>query len=323
MKRLLLLLSVVCCLLSVKAQQVEEFSLLRENAFILNPALAGTQGWIHGTATFRKQFTIIEQSPYTALLATDGEIKEKRLGIGAYVIHDVTGPTGKTAGTVCVAYNIPLYKNKFTPRFTNGRANHVLSIGAAISVVQYRLQANKLLLDNPGDPELYTSTGSKIYPDASFGIYYKYKNNFYTGISVPQIMGLNINYRGNDGIAMIKKVQHLNILIGGKIEWARGNFSIDPVASFRWTKGAPPQGDIGLRFMMYKIFYVGANYRSLNYAVIEGGFSVKDYFFVSYAYDFNFSKYRRDIGSTHELTLSFKVNKKDRVWRGTGPALRF
>lgn len=323
MKRILFLVSCLFFLVCANAQQVEEFSLLRENAIVLNPALAGTQGWIHGTATFRKQFTRIEQSPYTALLAMDGEIKDKRLGLGGYIIHDVTGPTGKTSGTICIAYNIPLYRNKYTPRFSNGRANHVLSIGASISVVQYRLQANKLLLDNPGDPQLYTSTGHKIYPDASFGIYYKYKNNFYAGVSVPQIMGLNINYRGDDGTAMIKKVQHLNILLGGKIEMARGNFSIDPVASFRWTKGAPPQGDVGVRFMMYKIFYVGANYRSLNYAVFEGGFSVKDFFFIAYAYDFNFSKYRKDIGSTHELSLSFKINKTGRVWRGVGPALRF
>ena len=323
MKRLLLLLSVVFCVSSVNAQQVEDFSLLRENAFVLNPALAGTQGWIYGTATFRKQFTKIEQSPYTALLAMDGEIKDKRLGIGGYVIHDVTGPTGKTSGTVSIAYSIPLYKNKYSTRFSNGKANHTLSIGASISVVQYRLEANKLLLDNPGDPRLYTSTGYKIYPDASFGIYYRYKNNFFAGISVPQLMGLNINYRGDDGTAMIKKVQHLNILLGGKIEMARGNFSIDPVAAFRWTKGGPPQGDIGVRFMMYKIFYVGANYRSLNYGVFEGGFSVKDLFFVSYAYSQNFSTYRNDIGSTHELSLSFKLEKKGKVWRGAGPALRF
>ncbi len=322
MKKVLL---VACWFLfagTLAAQQVEEFSLLRENAFVLNPALAGTQGYIHGTATFRKQFTRIEQSPYTALLAMDGEIKDKHIGIGGYVIHDVTGPTGKTSGTISIAYNIPLYR-KYSARLSNGRANHILSIGASISVVQYRLQANQLLLDNPGDPRLYTSTGNKIFPDASFGIYYKWKNLLYAGVSVPQLMGLNINYRGNDGTAKIKKVQHLNILVGGKIEMARGNFSIDPVAAFRWVKGGPPQGDIGVRFMMYKIFYIGANYRSLNYAVMEAGFSVKDLFFVSYAYDFNASKYRKDLGSTHELCLSFKIDKVGRAFRGGGPALRF
>lgn len=310
------------CLLGAKAQQVEEFSLIRENAFTLNPALAGMNGWMHGTATFRKQFTKIDQSPYTAMLAMDGEIFSKNLGIGGYLIHDVTGPTGKSAITVSVAYHIPLWK-KYGARYSNRRSYHNLSIGVSLTAVQYRLRGDQLLLDNPGDPELYTTKGSKIFPDASVGIYYRYKENFYVGVSAPQILGLNINYRGSDGFAKIKKVQHLNILLGGKIEWARGNFSIDPVAAFRWVKGAPPQGDVGLRFVMYKIFWLGANYRSLNYAVFEGGFHVKNYFHLSYAYDMNCSKYRRDIGSTHEVSLSFNIDKKDRVFRGKGPALRF
>src|SRR5579862_6100819 len=47
---------------TLRAQQVEEFSLLQENAFILNPALAGTEGYLHGSASFRKEFLQITQS---------------------------------------------------------------------------------------------------------------------------------------------------------------------------------------------------------------------------------------------------------------------
>jgi type IX secretion system PorP/SprF family membrane protein len=322
MKKFVFLCSMFLALGSAFGQQVEEFSLLRENAFTLNPAMAGTNGFVHGFATFRKQFTRIEQSPYTAVVSADVLIKEKNLGVGGYIVHDVTGPTGKTSGTVSVAYHIPLTRKNGT-QYTNGKANHLLSIGASLSIVQYRLQADKLLLDNPGDPELYTSRGTRIFPDASFGVYYRFKDMFYAGVSAPQLLGLNINYRGTDGFAKIKTVQHLNILLGGRYEWARGNFSIDPVASLRWVKGGPPQGDVGLRFNMYKIFFVGANYRSLNYAVFEGGFNVKDVFFFAYACDLNCSKYRQDLGTTHEITLSFKVPRTDRVWRGVGPALRF
>lgn len=320
--RITLLGSVILLSSTLFSQQVEQFSLIRENAFTLNPALAGMEGWLHGTATFRKQFTRIDQSPYTAMLAFDGELRDQHLGIGGYLIHDVTGPTGKSAATVSVAYNIPLYK-KYDARFTNKRSNHTLSIGVALSVVQYRLRGDQLDPLHDNDPGLYTSKGNRIFPDASVGVYYKYKQNFYVGFSVPQMMGLNINYLGNDGQAQIRKVQHINLLLGGKIEWARGNFSIDPVAAFRWVKGAPPQGDIGLRFNMYKVFWIGANYRSLNYAIFEAGFNVKDQFRLSYAYDLKCTKYRADIGSTHEITLSFVANKKYYVYRGKGPALRF
>ncbi|MDB5281358.1 MAG: Bacteroidetes-specific putative rane protein [Bacteroidota bacterium] len=304
------------------AQQVEDFSLLRENAFVLNPALAGTEGYIHGTATFRKEFLSIDQSPYTAMFAMDGQIKEKHIGLGGYVIHDVTGPTGKTGGSFAFAYNLPIAKKRGF-RYTNGEVDHVLSFGAAISVVQYRLDGSQLLVNNQGDPGLYTTGGFKVFPDASFGIYYKWKEQLFAGVSVPQIMGLNVNYRASDGTAEIKKVQHLNILVGGKIAWDKENFSIDPIASFRWVKGAPPQGDVGLRFVIYKVFWVGTNYRSLNYEVFEAGFNVKNVFMLSYSYDFNFSKYSKDVGATHELSISFNIPRSSRVWRGVGPALRF
>jgi hypothetical protein len=95
------------------------------------------------------------------------------------------------------------------------------------------------------------------------------------------------------------------------------------VAAFRWANGGPPQGDVGLRFEMYKIFWVGANYRSLNYAVFEAGFNVKEVFRIAYAYDFNFSKYRQDVGSTHEISLGFVVPKKNSVGRRNKRTLRF
>lgn len=307
---------------NLTAQQVESFSLLRENAFTLNPALAGMQGWMHGTVTGRMQFTSLDRAPYTAMLAMNGQIEGKNVGLGGYIIHDVTGPTSKTAITLSAAYNIQLYK-KMAAKYSSKRSDHILSVGLAVSAVQYRLRGDQLLVNDANDPDLYTTKGSKIYPDLSIGVYYRYKNNFYAGVSTPQIMGLNIDYAGGDGTAQIKKVQHLYVFLGGKIEMARGNFSIDPVAAFRWVKGAPPQGDIGLRFYAYKVVWLGANYRSLNYMVFDAGFNVKGKFMVSYAYDLNLAKYRKDIGGTHELTLSFDILRSQRVYRGKGAALRF
>ncbi|MCS6935096.1 MAG: type IX secretion system membrane protein PorP/SprF, partial [Chitinophagales bacterium] len=304
------------------AQQVEEFSLVRENAFLLNPALAGMEGWIHGVGAFRRQFTRLEEAPYTAAFAMDGRITNKRLGLGGYLLHDQTGPTGKSGVTFACAYHFHLWKIRGA-RYTNRQSDHVISVGLALGAVQYRLRGDKLQLNNPGDPGLAQATATQIFPDASAGIYYRYKQNFYIGISSPQILGLNVNFRSALGAAEIRRVQHLNVLVGGKIAWYRGNFSIDPVAAFRWAKGAPPQGDIGLRWVVYRVFWIGANYRSMQQMIFEGGFNAKDNFRISYAYDFNFSPYRQRIGATHEIALSFTVNKSSRIYRGVGPVLRF
>ncbi len=315
----------ICCFAlatPIIAQQVEEFSLMQENAFILNPAYAGTEGFVHGQLTFRKQFMQIEQSPYTALATATGLIIDKHIGLGGYVMDDVTGPTSKIEACLGGAYNLNLQKKR-TGHYSNGTADHMLSIGLSVSFVQYRIDGSQLLAANPSDPKLFTSTATKMFPDASFGLLYKWKDQLYAGVSVPQIMGLNINYVGNDGTASIKTVQQFDMMLGGKYAWDRDKFSIDPYGAFRREKGAPAQGDIGLRFNMLNFFWVGAAYRSLNDGIFMAGLNYKDIVTFAYAYTVNLTYYRTDIGATHEFTLGFTVPKVSKIWRGVGPALRF
>ena len=317
-KRLLAVFIFILTGLGTQAQQIEDFSLLRENAFVLNPAVAGTEGWMHGVATFRKEFLQINQSPYTALLSFNGQIAAKNIGLGGYLIDDVTGPTSKIGANVAFAYNLPLQK-----KADKSDPDHILSFGASVSIVQYRLNGSELQPNNPSDPQLTLLQATKIFPDASFGVYYRYKENFFAGFSVPQIMGLNINYHSQDGTAAIKTVQQLNFLVGGKIPFDRGKLSIDPIADLRYEKGAPPQGDIGARFTILNLVWVGANYRTMNYMVFEAGFNVKDVFKLSYAYDLNTASYTQEVGGTHELSLSFNIIKSSKIWRGVGAAPRF
>ena len=317
-KRLLTAFIFIVTTLATQAQQIENFSLLRENAFVLNPAVAGTEGWMHGVATFRKEFLQINQSPYTALLAFNGQIASKNIGLGGYLIDDVTGPTSKIGANVAFAYNLPLQKKS-----DKSEPDHILSFGASLSIVQYRINGSELHPNDPSDPGLTNSTATKFFPDASFGIYYRYKENFFAGFSVPQIMGLNINYHSADGTAAIQTVRQLNLLVGGKIPFDRGKLSIDPIADFRYEKGAPPQGDIGARLTIRNLVWVGVNYRTVNYVVFEGGFNVKDVFKLSYAYDLNTASYTQEVGGTHELSLSFNIIKSSKIWRGVGAAPRF
>ena len=302
----------------MRAQQIENFSLLRENAFVLNPAVAGTEGYIHGVASFRKEFLQIKQSPYTAIYAMNGMILSKNIGLGGYLIDDVTGPTSKIGANLAFAYNLPIKR-----KYNNADPDHILSFGASVSVVQYRLNGAELQPENPSDPQLTKTMATKIFPDASFGIYYRYKDNFFAGFSVPQIMGLNINYHSSNGTAAIQTVRQLNLLVGGKIPFDRGKLSIDPIADLRYEKGAPLQGDIGFRFTVKNMVWAGINYRTKNYMVFEAGFNVKDVFKLSYAYDLNVASYTQEVGGTHEIALSFNVIKSSKIWRGVGPAPRF
>ena len=287
---------------STRAQQVEEFSILRENAVALNPAMVGIRDFLAGEVTFRKQFTQLNGAPYTAYMMMEGQVADKNFGIGGSLIQDQTGPTGKTGLTMASSYQLKLgkqYKSSATETgHFNTESDHMITFGLSISIMQFRLNGSELIPNQQGDPQLYTSNGYKIMPDVAFGVYYQWMKHLYVGISVPQIFGLNTNFTGRDGISAIKTVQEFNSLVGGKYEIIKRKFSIDPVA-----------GEIGTRFTFLDAIWVGGTYRSLHTFVIDAGMEIKGMVRICYAYDYNFSSYSMDIGPTHELTVAFKYHQ--------------
>ena len=310
-------LTIAC---SVFAQQIEQFTLVRENAVALNPAMVGAKGFLAGTVTYRKQYTNLNQSPYTTFVQMEGQVEDKNIGLGASFIHDQTGPTGKTGVTLAAAYQIRFNKHELLSEDNvhfNNENRHMLCIGLSVSLMQHRLNATLLHPEMQNDPELYTSHAYSLLPDASFGIYYQWKQHLYASLSVPQLVGININYKGRDGESNIKKVQHLNFMIGGKINIKEHKFSIDPVGAIRWVNNAPPQGDIGLRLTFLDALWIGAGYRTMHAAIFDAGIELKSTIRLCYAYDLEVTPYRQDIGGTHEITLAFRFNKdnlRDKKW---------
>ena len=105
--------ALLLCLMAVVtsyAQQVEEFSIFRENAVALNPAMVGIRDFLAGEVTFRKQFTQLNGAPYTAYMMMEGQVADKNFGIGGSLIQDQTGPTGKTGLTMASSYQLKLGK---------------------------------------------------------------------------------------------------------------------------------------------------------------------------------------------------------------------
>ncbi|MFN8308664.1 MAG: PorP/SprF family type IX secretion system membrane protein [Chitinophagales bacterium] len=306
--------------IGAKGQQIEQFTLVRENAVALNPAMVGAKGFLAGTATFRRQYVNLNQSPYTAFVQMEGQVEDKNVGVGGAFIHDNTGPVGKTGVTLSAAYQIRFNKYELLQEDNvhyNDENRHMLCIGLSFSLMQYRLNATLLHPEMQYDPELYSSHAYKLLPDVSLGVWYQWKRNFYAGISVPQIIGLKVNYIGKDGTSGIKLVQHLNFMVGGKINIKEHKFSIDPVGALRWENNAPPQADLGLRLTFLDALWIGANYRTKSAMIFDAGVELKGLVRICYAYDLELTKYRNDIGGTHEVCLGFRFNKEnlsDRKW---------
>lgn len=297
---------------SLSAQQIPDFSLFRENAFVYNPAVAGTDQSSVINLSVRKQWTNINESPFTAIAAYQTSIENKNIGVGAVIFNDFIGPTSFTGFTGSFAYNIVLSE------YRRGVSEYkVLSFGLSAGIRQYRLNGDKIRLDIPQDEAIFRNRGSQFFPDASFGMYYKSKTLF-ASASIPQLLNLNVPIEGQNGEqSRFKKMQHYYAMFGGRIflnkKKATGPndkaYYIEPAFNLHYVINAPPQAMISARFAIQEVFFIGGGWRSLNSIMMEGGFTIKKAFSIAYSYDMSAGDVRQDVGQVHELSMRFKFKQ--------------
>ena len=308
----LITLSLIFLGIGLSAQQLPDFSLYRENAFLYNPAVAGTDQASVINLSVRKQWTNINSSPFTAIASYHTSIEQKNIGVGAVIFNDFIGPTSFTGITGSFAYNLVLSD------YRRGASEYkVLSFGLAASLMQYRINGNKILLDIPQDDAIFSNKGTQFFPDASFGVYYKSKTLF-ASASIPQLLNLTVPIEGQNGEqSRFKKMQHYYAMFGGRIFLNKNKFTnanemafyIEPAFNFHYVINAPPQAMISTRFAIQEMFFVGAGWRSMSSVMFEGGFTVKKSISIGYSYDMGAGNIRQDVGQVHELSMKFKFQQ--------------
>ena len=311
MKKIILSLSVlVLGFTLLKAQQLPDYTLAKQNLFNYNPAVAGTEEASVVYITAKKQWTKIKGSPFSANLVYHQALKNEHIGLGGSLTTDFTGPTSYVGLNLSFAYH--LIFSEYRPGVSERKT---LSFGLSGSVVQYSINGSKIQLDIPQDDALYAYKGSQFYPDAAFGIYYKSKK-VTASLSVPQLLHLDvpITSRQIDKDAELKKMQHYFGFFSYKIllnEKAMNNkkMYLEPIANVHYVIGAPFQGVVSLRYRLEDTFFAEIGYRSLSTMIFGAGMTIAKRFSLSYAYDFNLSTARTDLGSVHELQLRFKFNE--------------
>lgn len=303
--------------LQVSSQQLSLFSQYRENQTIINPASVGSnylsyeQNLSFG-ASYRLQWQGIEGAPTTAILRGDYLHKDGSpvsLLTGGYLMNDQTGPTGFTG----------LY----------GRIGGVLSddpyfsgIAAALSVgvVQYRVNSSAIRLRQPNDV-LSVDDQQKIFPDVGLGVfaYKQFEKGFfdgdyvYGGISVPQVMGLDLRFKDDDGEFSTRRVQHYYATVGYYKFFGKNGF-IEPSAWVKFTPNAPVNVDFNVRYQMAQNFWIGAGGATAGTLHTELGFLIGENLNfdntlrVGYGFDYYFRPYGPYTGGAHEINITYSLD---------------
>lgn len=297
----------------VAAQQLSLFTQYRQNIGLINPAglssdfMVFDQNTTFG-ASIRRQWVGFDNPPTTQLVqgsyVYDGE--GVSLLSGGYLLNDQTGPTGFTG----------LY-GRFATIFSDDIYDHGIAVGFNAGIVQYRVDITNIdFLE--ADDILITEDQMRLFPDVGFGAF-AYKRfsggilddtKLYGGVSVPQLIGLDLEFKDNNGAFFTRRVQHFYGIVGFIKDLGDDQF-IEPSVWAKYTFNTKLNIDFNLRYKMARNFWLGAGGSTSGAAHAEAGILVGELpgsdntFTIGYGFDYFFAEFGPEAGTSHEFNVFY------------------
>lgn len=298
MKKIIYILVVVLQTIQIKAQQEAQYSMYMFNPLSVNSAYAGSRDALSIVALYRNQWTGFKGAPKTINLTLHSPIRYTNLSLGLSVINDQLGTTNTNSFKGDIAYKIRLNKKK-----------HYLSFGLKGGVDLFNAQQTKALINDNTDA-LYTNINNKPLFNIGAGIYY-YGKRHYLGLSTPKLME---NVYDESVSRKFKQLKHY-YLMGGIVLPINSAIQFKPSFVVKAVENAPLSADINANFLFYEKVWVGAMYRIKESCGLNIVFYLNDYLTLGYSYDYALTNLRKYNSGTHEVMLSFDLNKNQKSFK--------
>jgi len=314
---LLLIIILVCPTQKSKAQQLPLYSQYSFNAFLLNPAVAGSEGYTSVNLTSREQWFGVEGAPRTyaislqtrimkrSFIEKNTPIKKKlrhnlrsgRVGLGIYIFNDRAGQIDQTGAQFTYAYHINTKKSQ-------------LSLGVTFSLLQFMINKNALELNDQIDDQI-TNNRLLIYvPDANIGAYYSDENKYF-GLSVLQLSHASINISNYDNKFLIYR--HFYLTSGFKYEIDEQNI-VEPSLLIKSSEQFHVQMDLTLKYIYARRLWVGFGFRTGSTFIGSLGVNVNR-LYAGYAYDYCSKGLLNNSYGSHELMIALKLGDNVRRYK--------
>ena len=317
-KTLLIIIILGGFLIDASAQQVPLYSQYMLNGFLINPAVAGSEGYTAVNLTAREQWIGLKNAPGTYAVSFQTRILRKsyisrsssvrrrsssksgggKVGLGGYIFSDRNGAVVRTGLKATYAYHISFRHSQ-------------LSFGLSLVGYQLRLDDDLIHLLDPGDELWLGAHKSAFIPDADFGVYYTARN-YWGGFSVDQLFEsvLKIGDSGYDRYVMERNYY----LIGGYDFELNRDFMLSPSVLLKYAENEKFQADIGAKLFVQESYWGGLTYRTGQSIIVMAGVSI-DKFVFGYAYDIGLNSIMKYSYGTHEFTFIAKFGDNARRYR--------
>ena len=317
--------------LGTKAQQFPVYSQYMMNGFLLNPAIAGHEGYTAINVTAREQWVGLKDAPSTYALSGQTRLlknsyifrsasvrkrrraksRSGRVGFGGYVFMDRNGAFNRTGFQGTYSYHLSLDRSQ-------------LSFGLSVTGFQFGIDDSKIYLLDDADALYNSAQKSALVPDANFGVYFSNKD-IYAGFSAQQLFqsSLKLNKEGL-GYQMLRTYF---LMAGYRFDLIDFLF-VEPSFLLKTTERFSAQGDVNLKFYFKEDYWAGLTYRTGggfqlydetlagkgSSVIIMAGARV-DKFYFGYAFDYTLSSIQKNTLGSHEIMLAVKFGDNARRYR--------
>ncbi len=304
-----------------RAQQLPLYSQYMMNKFLINPAVAGSEGYTAINLTAREQWIGFGDSPMThavsaqtrilrnSFISKSASIKKRqkggsrsgKVGLGGYVFNDRTGILNRTGVQLTYSYHIFLSPGQ-------------LSFGLSGTAYQLSVDQSKLRLEtaNPSDDPFFQKVNSSmIIPDANAGVYYS-DPKMYVGISASQLFQASLKF-GNKGYEEYRLLRHYYLIGGYNIDLS-DYILVEPSFLLKTSENWRFQLDIGAKVYFQDNYWGGVAYRTGGAIIGMGGVRV-DKFFFGYAFDYTLSSIMKHSLGSHEFMFAVKFGDSARRYK--------
>ncbi len=296
LRNILLAGAVLVACTQAHAQQEVMVSQYMFNGLFLNPAYAGSHGYLSSSLLHRAQWVQIDGAPRTSMAAIDGSLLNGKMGLGFTMVHDQIGISRDLDMSGHYAYHLRV----------GTRSRLSLGMRAGLSIYSARL--SDLQYWDSNDPVYQSNIQNKLVGKFGFGLYW-YDATSYVGLSVPTIYAADGSIRMNvDGAFDHYFTQHY-YLQAGKVFPLGEFFDVKPSTVIKYEPEAPLQADVNCNFLYKERIWFGAGYRTGDALVGMVEYQVSPQMRIGYAYDMTTSKLRNYNTGSHEVMLGIDFGK--------------
>jgi type IX secretion system PorP/SprF family membrane protein len=318
-KKLALISVMVICSSTIGGQQLPLYSQYLYNKFLINPAVAGSDGYTSFNLTAREQWIGYSGAPRTysfsgqARVLKQGYMLKKKssrnvyrpktdgkIGFGGYIFSDKNGLVQRTGFQASYAYHMWVQNNT------------QLSMGLAVTGYHFKINEREINFEDPNEPWLNNELRRGIFvPDADFGIYIL-NPKYNVGFSIEQLFGAAAKI-GNEAYKNFSMDRHY-YLFGSYSLMPWNKTELQPSVIFMMSEQLKPLADIGLTYIYNRKVWAGLSYRTSKAIIANFGVNYTN-MYIGYAFDFTLQEIQRVTYGTHEITVAIRFGDNDRKYR--------